>query len=83
MCCTPAGAAGRFQSTPLHEGRLENESEGPNPLRFQSTPLHEGRRYNPIELEFLEEFQSTPLHEGRQLVQVIVCNWIVSIHAPT
>ena len=54
-----------FQSTPLHEGRLEEEADNLPDRAFQSTPLHEGRLLAPAALVAPVVFQSTPLHEGR------------------
>ncbi len=73
----------RFQSTPLHKGRLADSDQGDEWTVFQSTPLHKGRPAALFAKSSLRMFQSTPLHKGRPL-SLVVCliPAAVSIHAP-
>ena len=73
----------KFQSTPLHEGRLSSIAGSAASWMFQSTPLHEGRPRSIGLSRMSTTFQSTPLHEGRpDRLRVRVDQRIVSIHAP-
>ena len=65
-------ASKRFRSTPLREGRLEQQFHATSNVEFRSTPLREGRPglfstvFNQL------GFRSTPLREGRRAGQITV-----------
>ena len=61
-----AGAAGRFQFTPLREGRPTLWDAVFGDITFQFTPLREGRRGRAAFLLSPLLFQFTPLREGRR-----------------
>jgi len=61
-----AYSEGKFQSTPLREGRLWDKHKTAIVFMFQSTPLREGRRNKASRGGREMKFQSTPLREGRR-----------------
>ena len=74
---------GRFQSTPLREGRLTHLRVRDRQRQFQSTPLREGRQVIRVSIYDEKIFQSTPLREGRRgLPAAAGLVRQISIHAP-
>ena len=60
---------GKFQFTPLREGRLSVMSPEPYTVIFQFTPLREGRPASISRTTHSATFQFTPLREGRRALQ--------------
>ena len=57
---------GKFQFTPLREGRPFTPARSACASIFQFTPLREGRLTNFLHRNMMKLFQFTPLREGRQ-----------------
>ena len=62
------GLLGKFQFTPLREGRPFSPRNGCPFMLFQFTPLREGRPRKRCGLRVQSLFQFTPLREGRPLL---------------
>ena len=74
---------GKFQFTPLREGRRNTAQIFTTPTKFQFTPLREGRPYDRGIFYGGVEFQFTPLREGRRKRRYYtIFPTSVSIHAP-
>ena len=74
---------GKFQFTPLREGRHNQIRVLARHGRFQFTPLREGRLQNRRKNVICLLFQFTPLREGRRCEERGSGDWQnISIHAP-
>ena len=61
---TGARGTGKFQFTPLREGRRKKLAENPKKILFQFTPLREGRRQLVHSFKVASNFNSRPSARG-------------------
>ena len=79
----PPTERGKFQFTPLREGRPLPSYHSEASKTFQFTPLREGRQGALYRSFFVFKFQFTPLREGRLCsLSALSIEGTISIHAP-
>ena len=76
------GRNGKFQFTPLREGRLKKSQKNAKKGLFQFTPLREGRRQHPPSCPTRTYFNSRPSARGDLHKKTLRMDGDISIHAP-